>query len=330
MIQMSGLGTWETLHTHCLDQSTPPSSLNCFLEEMSPTITRSISSALMVHSYLKFSQARAHHSLLEKCFLTISHYIQHISLSAALTRVDITLKSNETTFSLQFDLAIDALTCDTTQFSFQTSDGAVTFRPTIRTECEQVDTLYYDEDNTGNNIHFTLHPSDHIQLHSTGIFFSEAVSVFVSVGSSFVKTAGLTGIIPLYFIDKLTAGIEINTGPELYPLVVELDMTRAEFHVVFNIPVNSNESQIELFCEEADSVIIEGLWSTPVPDINSTTRVSMRIAPHSFATLCSTLFCIRDGYAILQDIYPLTDVFGNIIGSTSLTYTTVSGNTYIL
>ena len=320
MIQMSGLGTWEILHTHCLDQSTPPSSLNCFLEEMSPTIMRSISSALMVHSYLKFSQAKAHHSLLEKSIIIIS-------LSAALTRVDTTLKSNETSFSLQFDLAIDALTCDTTQFSFQTSDGAVTFRPAVRTECEQVDTLYYDEDNTGNRIHFTLHPSDHIQLHSTGIFFSGAVSVFVSVGSSFVKTAGLTGIIPLYFIDKLTAGIEINTGPELYPLVVELDMTRAEFHVVFNIPVNSNESQIELFCEEAnDSVIIEGLWSTPVPDINSTTRLSMRIAPHSFATLCSTLFCIRAGYAILQDIYPLTDVFGNITGSTSLPYTTVSGN----
>ena len=235
--------------------------------------------------------------------------------------MDIVFRSDGTFVDLTFDLAVDPTTCDTTQFSIQTLDGTVTFRPAYRTLCAQMFTLTYSEENGDNELQFALHPTDHIRLHSTGMVNSVRISgtpVLVSIGSSFVRTRGLTGILPVYFIDLFTALVSISSEVEIRPLHIELDMTRAEFNVVFNVPVTSNMSQVGLSCPEGvDSLIIEGLWSTPVPASSNSTRLSLRILPHSFTDLCSTLYCIGDGYITLQHIHPLNDVFGNDISSES-------------
>jgi hypothetical protein len=240
-----------------------------------------------------------------------------------LIGVSIIFRSDETHVTLDFDLSIDPTTCDTTQFSIQTLDGVLTFRPVYEALCEQqILFYYYTSESQDNRISFNLHPNDHILLHKTtfvrSIITSGSYSVAVSIGSSFVRTRGLTGIAPVYFIDNFIAYPEIDTDSQVHSVHFELDMTRGEFHMWLDSPVTPNISQVQLACEEyqSENTTVSGVWSTPVhSEIDSTIRHSMRISPNSFAIICNTLPCIESNYAFLQSISSLKDVFGNRISS---------------
>ena len=278
-----------------------------------PTTMRFINSVLMGHGFPKFGQ--------------VSRFTIHITMTCSslivLIGVTIIFRSNETHVTLDFDLSIDPTTCDTTKFSIQTLDGVLTFRPVYEALCEQqILFYYYTSESQDNRISFNLHPNDHILLHKTtfvrSIITSGSDSVAVSIGSSFVRTSGLTGIAPVYFIDNFIAYPEIDTASQVHPVHFELDMTRGEFHMWLDSPVTPNISQVQLACEEyqTETTTISGVWSTPVySEIDSAIRHSMRISPNSFAIICNTLPCIDSNYAFLQSISSLKDVFGNRISS---------------
>ena len=235
-----------------------------------------------------------------------------------MIEVYIIFRSDETLVTVAFDLAIDPTTCDTTKFSIQILDGTITFRPVHQSICLQPFT--YFQDSQDNRISFTLDPNDHILLHKTNLvrslIASGLYSVVVSIGSSFVRTGGSTGIAPVYFTDNFVTYPDIDTDSQVHPLTFELDMTTGEFHMVLDSPLTPNISQVTLSCAEYqnDPTPISGVWSTPVP--SNTIRHSMKVSLNSFAALCNNLPCIESHSALLQSISSLSDVFWNEIPST--------------
>ena len=265
----------------------------------------------------KLKQVQPGKKMLPPSFATKHYsYVCILSPHTALIRAHIDFTSTETYVELVFDLAVDNSTCNTTQFSLQTLDKVHTFRPTYETRCEQpILYFYYTSEDPDNRLSFSLHPSDHILLHETTLVPSiTSFGVAVSIGSSFVHTRGLTAAVPVYFLDNFIATTNVNPQVvDVSPLNLELDMTRAEFHMWLDTPVTANMSQIQLSCEEQSEVTtVSGVWSTPVPSDN-TLQLSMKMSPDSFAAICYNLLCIESNYAMLQHISYLNDVFGNQI-----------------
>lgn len=234
-----------------------------------------------------------------------------------MTSAVIIFGSDETTITLQFDLAIDINTCDTTQLSLQAVDGTATFTPTHRSICTQPQQMYHTSNSQEGTLTFTLSPTDHILLHQTNLLYLLHLvinSVAVSIGSTFVYTGGLAPALPVYFTDNFIA--EVHTAAvQISSLDLELDMASAEFNILFDGPVTVNNSQIQLSCNEdlTQLVTVSGLWSSPLPIHDNTTKLSMRISPVSFSSIIHTLYCLNDNSVILYDISSVTDVLGSTI-----------------
>ena len=246
------------------------------------------------------------------CMTCISYYL-------VLNEVSINIKAHMTIVCLQFDLAVDAASCDTTQFLLQTLAGNVTFRPQHKAECEPLANYEYSDSSKDSVIAFFLHPSDHIRLNSmpyNEIAASDLVDV--SIGSRFVRTPGHTEVTPLYFTDMLTAPVYRDTYPQITVVALYINMISAQFYLELSAPVtpsNPGSSVITLSCGEEHSqyASVEGVWSTPEPRLPNTTLLSVKMSPASFVDICSQLTCIADGYAVLQQFPTLVDVFGNSI-----------------
>ena len=241
-----------------------------------------------------------------------------LSLSA-LEEVFIDLSSEKTVVHLQFDLAVNAASCDTKQFLLQTLDGAVTFIPLHKAICEAITNYNYASDSEDSTITFDLHPSDHIRLHSMAYNqLTRSYSVVINIGSTFIHTPGQTGVTPLYFMDMLTARVYIDRYNTATVLAFHLDLINAEFnmHVTAPIVLNiSSVSYVSLSCyEQSNSGYIQGMWSTPQPG-QSATKLSVKISPISFEDVCVELPCLEDGYALLKYFSPFHDTFGNSITS---------------
>ena len=245
-----------------------------------------------------------------------------------LNGVSISVRPTSTTIQLQFDLAVDATSCDTSEFLLQTLNGAFTFVPEYRVECEPVIDYYYSEGSAGNIIIFILHPRDHIQLLST--LFSQIVamnsSVTTSIGSNFIHTAGHTNIAPIYFSDMFVSSVQMIQAENVTVLAFSLDMITAEFTMKLSAPANvSNLSYISLSCEvgSLEYAAIRGTVSTPEAS-QITQYVMLRISPFHFVNICSKLACIEEGYVVLLNFSSFHDVFGNSVTSDQYQNTNVS------
>lgn len=248
-------------------------------------------------------------------------------INIVLNKVGISVRPTSTTIQLQFDLAVDATSCDTSEFLLQTLNGTVTFVPEYRVECEPVVDYYYSEGSAGNIIIFILHPRDHIQLLSK--LFGQIVAmnnlVFVSIGSTFIRTPGHTGITPIYFTDMFTSSVWIQAENGTV-LAFSLNMITAEFTMKLSVPANvSNLSYVSLSCGvgSPEYAAIRGTMSTPEAS-QITQNMMLRISPFYFVDICSKLSCIKEGYVVLLNFTSFQDVFGNSVTSDRYQNTNVS------
>ena len=221
--------------------------------------------------------------------------------------------SDITHFSLSFDLAVNASSCDTTQVYLQTSNGAVTFRPLYDGICASNDGDYYFGGQTV--LEFLLHSNDHIRFLSEP--YNELLAsnnAVVSIGTNLVRTAGNTGVTPVYFMDQMNVDIYNFLG-SVSIRSFHLDMINAEFHIEFNHPVISDSNYISLYCdtEQNETATIDGIWST-AQSIEGRTILSLRMSPYSFAKVCS-LSCLEYDYVKLDYFSPFMDIFGSEITS---------------
>ena len=235
-----------------------------------------------------------------------------------LNNVSIHLRPTSTIIQLQFDLAVDATSCDTSEFLLQTLNGAVTFVPNYRVECEPVVDYFYSEASAGNIITFILHPRDHIRL--LGELFNQIIamnnSVTISIGSTFVYTMGNSTITPIYFTDMFKSSVQIQAG-NVTVLAFSLDMITAEFTMELSAPANvSSLSSISLSCGvgSPESAAIRGTLSTP--EANQITQIiTLRISPFHFVDICRKLTCIKEGYVVLLNFTSFQDILGNSVSS---------------
>ena len=235
------------------------------------------------------------------------------------------ISQNETKVTLQFDLAVAALSCDVTQFSLQSMDKTVTFVPLHHAPCVPfVNFFGYDDGNSADNtIAFTLHPSDHSRL--LGSPYNQIIInnlAGVSVGSTFVLTTGLTGVNPTYFSDMITATVYRQNSAQTTVVAFSLDMTLAQFTMQLSTPANiSGLNYISLSCGQLESAYVTIYGTQSTPEITQT--VLVRLRPFEFANICYNFPCIEQGFAVLESFASFQDPLGNPIISDSYAATTV-------
>ena len=236
------------------------------------------------------------------------------------------ITSTSTTVTLEFDLAVNALSCDASHFSLQTLDGRVTFTPIHAATCAQVTYNYYHHEDNGDHIMtLTFHNADHLRL--LGKPYNEILQnnvVAINIHADFVYTAANISILPKFFIDGSTASIQQGTFIAPTISYISLDLSRAEFRMKMNVPVNITDlDNITLSCGQNETVILEGILSTPDAD-HITQDILLHLSSYTFAALCCTLPCVEDGIAFLESFTTFHDAFGNSINPNNYIFSRVS------